>query len=161
MKQMANAIVIVLFLSSCGGFQHRDHARPDAKFAKTKNSSYVAKKITKKDPIALDRIRVQEAKMSIPVPVSAKPLMNYFDSEGSSNMLGYKDKILSMDDIRNFYVCQMESLGWELQEQFLGYESQLRFTKPDRTCFISIRTDEKKGDARFIIATGSRPEVMC
>jgi hypothetical protein len=149
MKHVVNAIVVLLCISSCGRLQ------------KTKNSSHATKKLTKKDSVALDIVRVQEAKLSIPVPMSAQPLMNYFDSEDSATMLGYKDETLSMADIQNFYKCEMESLGWELQEQFLGYESQLRFTKPDRSCLISIRIDEEKKNTRFVIATGSQPEVVC
>ena len=162
MKHFFVMIAWVILLPSCGNNAKRMHDRRTNKKVKTtKVDSYIAKKIQKKDPVTLDFIRLQEAKMSdIPVPLSSQPITDYFDPAGASIMLGYKDKLLSMADVRDFYIREMERLGWQIEEQFIGYESQLRFTKPDRSCLISIRFDVKKEKVKFVICSGAISEFV-
>lgn len=129
---------------------------------RSKKDRYIAKKLTTKDISAIDGIRLQEAKMrDIPIPISAQPLPEYFDPDNPVIMLGYEDRTLSPAGIEDFYAKEMERLGWRAEEQFIGYESLLRFTNPQqRSCLISIRFDQELQRTSFIIATGSKENII-
>lgn len=121
----------------------------------------VARKQTKtvsKKAVKLDPIRLQEAKMvDIPIPLSSIAVPNYSDESDQLQILSYKDKKLSLDQIKMFYASEMERLGWMTKEQFHGKnESLLRFKKPHRTCVISIRSIDQKGPVHIVIFSGSR-----
>lgn len=120
------------------------------------SNRYLKKKSRNKKENTIDTIRLQEAKLSdIPIPLSSRPIPYYFDAQQSAIMLGYNDAVLSLQELVTFYMQEMERLGWEIKEQFYGYESQLRFKKPDRSCIVSIRTDYVKHRTKFVICSGS------
>ncbi len=159
MKRFLFLIGCMMVLTSCGRSKKSSSIKKNRVTIK-KTDRYIAKKIEKKRSPLFDLIRLQEAKMSdLPIPISSKPIPEYFDPTSSVTMLGYKDKDLSAGDIKTFYICEMERLGWEIKEQFDGYESQLRFKKPNRTCMISIRTDEPKKRTKFVISMGSKETI--
>lgn len=151
MKHFLSMIVLMAVVPSC--IQQSSYQK---KFRKT--DRYIAKKLDVKDVSALDGIRLQEAKMrDIPIPLSAKPLPEYFDPDNPIVMLGYEDSTLSPAGIEDFYTKEMERLGWKSEEQFIGHESLLRFTNPQqRSCLISIRFDYERQCTSFVIATGAK-----
>ncbi len=158
MKRFFVVIGGVLLLPCCGTTKQRYSPQQErGGILRTKTNRYIAKKLDAKSLSALDGVRLQEAKMvDIPIPLSAEPLPEYFDPASPTIMLGYEDTTLSPAGIEDFYMKEMERLGWKSKEQFIGYESKLRFTKPERSCFISIRFDTKKQCTCFVIATGAK-----
>ena len=87
-----------------------------------------------------------EAKLiDIPIPLSAKPLMRYYSSERDMNteILGY-NVLMELKDVLDFYVQEMERLGWQRIGFCSGFESLITFTKPDKLCSISIREGRTK-----------------
>lgn len=155
MKRFLVLIAWMIFLSSCSGIKQPNYQKKK-RAIRTKTDRYIAKKLDT-DSSALNGVRLQEAKMvDIPIPLSAAPLPEYFDPDNPTIILGYEDKTLSPAGIEDFYAKEMERLGWQAKEQFIGYESKLRFTKPERSCLISIRFDEEKECTCFVISTGAR-----
>jgi len=148
MKRFLVLTAWMILLPSCGIQQPK------------KRDRYIAKKF-ELDSSALDGVRLQEAKMvDIPIPLSAKPLPEYFDSANPTIILGYEDTTLSPAGIEDFYAIEMERLGWQAKEQFIGHESNLRFTNSERSCLISIRFDEEKQCTCFVISTGARETIL-
>ena len=148
MKRFLMLLAGMAFLPSCGIKQPK------------KRDRYIDRKL-EIDSFALDGVRLQEAKMvDIPIPLSAKPLPEYFDVDNPTIILGYEDITLSPAGIEDFYVKEMERLGWQAKEQFIGHESNLRFTNSERSCLISIRFDEEKQCTCFVISTGARETML-
>ncbi len=148
MKRFLVLIAWMVLLSSCCIQQPK------------KKDRYIANKLDINSS-ALDNVRLQEAKMvDIPIPLSAKPLPEYFDPDNPIIILGYEDTTLSPAGIEDFYAKEMERLGWEAKEQFIGHESNLRFTNSERSCLISVRFDEEKQCTCFIISTGARETIF-
>ena len=86
-------------------------------------------------------INQQEAKLvDIPIPLYDEWLsVESNDSNTEDNtMLGYRSS-LSVDVIIDFYVHEMERLGWQQLKLFQGTESLVQFESPERLCSISIR----------------------
>jgi hypothetical protein len=160
MKRFFAVILGMILLSSCGN--SKKPTQQKIKNSCIKKDQYIAKKLQKKDVAALDFVHLQEAKMSdIPIPLSSQPITEYFDPAGTSVMLGYQDKHLSMTDVQEFYLCEMERLGWQIEEQFIGYETYLRFSRPpDRSCLISIRGNEAKESIKLVICSGAKSEFI-
>ena len=89
-------------------------------------------------------INQQEAKLvDIPIPLYDEWLsVASNDSNTEDNaMLGYRSS-LSVAVIINFYVHEMERLGWKQLKLFQGTESLVQFESPDRLCSISIRPSD-------------------
>lgn len=47
----------------------------------------------------------------------------------------------SIEQLTDFYVCNMERLGWQLVIDFYAHETVLFFDKYDKQCAISLRAD--------------------
>lgn len=153
MKRFFVLIAGMMLLSSCGAKRQAGKEQKNLR----KTNRYIARQLDTKDTAAFDNVRLQEAKMAdIPIPLSAKPLPEYFDPANPVIILGYEDTILSPAGIENFYVKEMERLGWQPKEQFIGYESKLRFIKPQRSCLITVRFDEHNQCTQFVISTGTK-----
>ena len=89
-------------------------------------------------------INQQEAKLiDIPMPLYDERLSVVSnDSNTEENtMLGYRSS-LSVDVIIDFYVHEMERLGWQQLKLFQGTESLIQFESPERLCSISIRSSD-------------------
>jgi len=89
-----------------------------------------------------DAIRQTEAKLSdIPIPLNSEPLADFFQdmSEDKEIVLGY-ESFLSSKDAEQFYLQEMERLGWIRASSFNGRECLLNFKKPGKCCSVSIRT---------------------
>jgi len=86
-------------------------------------------------------INQQEAKLvDIPIPLYDEWLSvasNDSNTEDTT-MFGYRSS-LSVNVIIDFYVHEMERLGWQQLKLFQGTESLVQFESPERLCSISIR----------------------
>lgn len=89
----------------------------------------------------LQAFREQEAKLvNIPIPFGSKPLAHFVEhiQESELVMLGYENE-MPAKDLYNFYIQEMERLGWQQKSSFAGPEYFLLFTRPGKTTAISIR----------------------
>ncbi|MGB8366827.1 MAG: hypothetical protein WCD44_00560, partial [Candidatus Babeliales bacterium] len=96
------------------------------------------KKIIQKPIFSIDQ---QEAKfIDIPIPLYDERLfMEESDStKQDETIFGYRSP-LSSSMIIDFYVHEMERLGWKQLILFHGAESLIQFESPTRFCSISIR----------------------
>jgi len=91
-------------------------------------------------------INQQEAKLvDIPIPLYDKwlSIVSNDSNHEDNTMLGYRSS-LSVDVIIDFYVHEMERLGWQQLKLFQGTESLVQFESPKRLCSISIRSSDTK-----------------
>jgi hypothetical protein len=129
-----------LLLSSCTKQQSRQHKKS------------VIKLIDNSQIGLLDMIVQQEAMLvDIPIPLyderiiippSDKP-------EGGTLVFGYKSP-LSYEQATNFFITQMERLGWKHLVTFDGIESILQFESPDRYCTVIIKNHNTSHSSIFI-----------
>lgn len=91
---------------------------------------------------AAELVKQYEARLyDIPVLVTAVAKRGYNDDQGRK-MLEYTSDI-SLVDIKNFYIQEMERFGWQQEYMFEGHELLFHFKKSQRSCFISIRPSRK------------------
>jgi len=91
-------------------------------------------------------INQQEAKLiDIPIPLYEKWLSMEVDDSNSQDttIFGYHS-LLSETALIDFYLHEMERLGWRQLAFFQGTESLLQFESPERLCSISIRSIGKQ-----------------
>ena len=104
-----------------------------------KGSHRIASK-RKRDPLAV--LEQRQARLpDIPFLLGAKPIKMYgqFDQPAGSILLGYMS-MLSMGEVVQFYVHEMERYGWHMLSKLNGMpEVVLVFTKPDAVAVISLR----------------------
>jgi hypothetical protein len=89
----------------------------------------------------LDRIIQQEAMLvDIPIPLFDERIIpSSFEAIESDTLLfGYKSP-LSRDQAIDFFLKQMERLGWKHLVSFESVETLLQFKSPDRYCTIIIK----------------------
>ncbi len=148
--------LISIILSSCS---NRDYSRSSGSSRKTQR--YISKKMRSYQGSHIDLIRQQEAKLTdIPPPLQARPLTAYClpaeNKEPDSVTLGYQST-MSVDEIKTFYVQEMERLGWQQMGLFTGRELLLSFEKPERLCTISIRPGaHNKNKTGIFIFSGNK-----
>lgn len=105
-------------------------------------------------------VALQEAKLiDIQIPISSTPNPECFNDSENSTMLGYSDKTLSPEQVETFFFQEMERGGWQAEEIFRGYETMMRFSKPNRSCMISIRKGAGKAFSQFLIGTCVKEEL--
>jgi hypothetical protein len=89
--------------------------------------------------------------VDIPIPLYDEriiiPLSDIF--EGGTLAFGYKSP-LSCEQAINFFITQMERLGWKHLVTFEGIESILQFESPDRYCTVIIKAHELSHSLIFI-----------
>lgn len=100
----------------------------------------------------LDIIVQQEAMLiDIPIPLYDEriilPSSDY--TEDGTLVFGYKSP-LSCEQVINFFIIQMERLGWKHQVTFAGAESILQFESPDRYCTVVIKNSGLLHSSIFI-----------
>ncbi len=89
-------------------------------------------------------VNQQEAKLvDVPIPLYDERLsVEVSDSNRQDNtILGYRSS-LTVTAIIDFYVHEMERLGWRQLALFQGTESLVQFESPERLCSISIRPSD-------------------
>jgi hypothetical protein len=89
----------------------------------------------------LQAFREQEARLiDIPIPFGSKPLKRFTEQAQASEriMLGYENEMPACA-LYNFYVQEMERLGWQQEFTFNGPEFFLLFSRPGNVSAISIR----------------------
>ncbi len=141
MKRFLIAQLVMLFiLSSC----IRQHSK---KKAQEHNN-------------AITSVFQQEAMLvDIPIPLYDERILvqgKHSQAEQNATMLGYRSSLLS-DDIIEFYMQEMERLGWRQVKVFKGIESLLQFESPGRLCTISVRENKKRrAKTDILIFTGTK-----
>lgn len=101
----------------------------------------------------LDRIIQQEAMLvDVPIPLFDERIIpsssDIIDSD--TLLFGYKSP-LSKDQAIDFFLKQMERLGWEHLVSFESVtETLLQFKSPDRYCTVIIKNDELSGLSIFM-----------
>lgn len=101
---------------------------------------HTSKKVKKLS--AKEQIRQLEARLvDVPVPVSVTPHAVSFGDRGAK-LISYTS-ILPVQDIKKFYIQEMERFGWKQEYYFEGNELLLSFKKPDRFCSVSVRPTRK------------------
>jgi hypothetical protein len=130
--------------------------------ASTKNNAIRSEKhaLQKRNRVPIDSIQEQEAKLvDLPIPLNALPNPRFFTHEeihSSHAMLGYVLHAISSNDVAEFYIHEMERLGWQQIMHFEGVEQQFIFSKPGKVCVISIRQGHKKVELVVVVSsTGS------
>ncbi len=97
-------------------------------------------------------IDAQEAKLSdIPVPLHAKRIIDAREQSGEDIFLRYGIQ-MQLGAIKQFYMQEMERLGWQYNNSFDGVELLLIFKKPHRSCAISIRPQKKRTDLVIFVS---------
>ena len=157
MKRTVQILLLLVVVPGCAS------ARKRVSTKKLVDTKEVALKSPANLQLSDDIVRLQEAKMGdIPIPLSATPLPDYFDPSSSSIVLGYSDKLLSLEQIKQFFMQELERSGWLLKEQFCtAHESLIRFKKPHRICIISIRQQDPKMGSCIVIFTGLSDDIIC
>ena len=89
--------------------------------------------------------------VDIPIPLYDEriiiPLSD--NSEGGTLVFGYKSS-LSCEQIIDFFLTQMERLGWKHLVTFDGIESLLQFESPDRYCTVVVKKSGLSYSSLFI-----------
>lgn len=89
-----------------------------------------------------EQARQFEARLiDIPIPIASKATDVCTDS-GGCKQLAYSSP-LSFEEIKKFYIQEMERFGWQQEYVFEGNELLLNFTKPQRFCAVSVRPTRK------------------
>jgi hypothetical protein len=133
-------LLFCLLLSSCTKQQSRQHKKSVTQLVdKTQNS-------------LLDMIGQHEAMLvDVPIPLYDEriiiPLSD--NSEGGTLVFGYKSP-LSCEQAINFFITQMERLGWKHLVRFDGIESILQFESPDRYCTVVVKSNAASHSSIFI-----------
>jgi hypothetical protein len=155
-KRTVHILLLLVLLPSCLSARKRISTKK-----LVLDSKEIVLKSQANQQLSDDIVRLQEAKMGdIPLPLSATPLPDYFDPSSHSTVLGYSDKQLSPDQLKQFFMQELERSGWLLKEQFsTSHEMLIRFKKPHRICIISIRQHDPKMGSCIVIFTGLSDEV--
>jgi len=142
-------IIVCLFFSSCT--KQPLHKQEQDIAASIDNSGQVDNNQNEKDYI--DRIIQQEAVLvDIPIPLFDERIIPSFfdDSESDTLVFGYKSP-LSKNQAIDFFLKQMERLGWECLVSFESInEALLQFKSPDRYCTVIIKNDSLSNLSIFI-----------
>lgn len=91
--------------------------------------------------VIIDTIIQQEAMLvDIPIPLFDERIISSSFSETKSDTLifGYKSP-LSADQAIDFFLTQMERLGWKHLVTLNGQDNILQFESPDRYCTVIIK----------------------
>jgi len=88
-------------------------------------------------------VDLSEAKLvDVPIPLGAQVLQSSEGDDGvgsrDSSFLLYRTS-MAADELEQFYLQQMEQMGWQQAHLFHGPELLINFEKPDRRCAISVR----------------------
>ena len=100
----------------------------------------------------LDVIIQQEAMLvDIPIPLYDERIIvpSSEMTEGGTLVFGYKSP-LSCEQSIDFFITQMERLGWKHLVTFDGVASILQFESPDRYCTVVIKNFELSYSSIFI-----------
>lgn len=92
----------------------------------------------------LDTVIQQEAMLvDVPIPLYDERIIPSFSHAPESDTLtfGYKSP-LSREQAIDFFLNQMERLGWKHLITFEGVESLLQFESPDRYCTVVIKKSD-------------------
>jgi len=97
----------------------------------------------------------QEARLyDIPVPVGAIPFVEQNDSGGIDEQIISFSVSAQEKDIFDFYLEQMERIGWKCTAMVRAHESFLFFAKPNKWCSISLRPQKNDRQLKIIIFYG-------
>jgi hypothetical protein len=129
------AITIVLLLPAC--------LKRQAPSQKEDNYSEVVVPSDSKNNAILDAIIQQEAMLiDIPIPLYDERIVPAgYTAEGDTLSFGYKTS-LTRDQIKEFFISQMERYGWQHLVSFETAEMLLQFASPNRYCTIVIKNKE-------------------
>ncbi len=98
-----------------------------------------------------DDIVQQAILVDIPIPLYDEriqvPSSNY--TEDGTLVFGYKSP-LSCEQAIDFFITQMERLGWKHLVTFDGIESILQFESPDRYCTVIVKKSGLSHSSLFI-----------
>jgi hypothetical protein len=111
-------------------------------------------------PIGVENIQYQAANRSQQESNPGSFKRNAFDRHrlaGASNWCDSKDgesrcsgdsalsyvTAQSVEQLANFYVCNMERLGWQLVADFYAHETLFFFERYDKRCTVSLRPEKK------------------
>jgi len=100
----------------------------------------------------LDDVVLKEAMLvDIPIPLYDERIMlpSSENTEGGTLVFGYKSP-LSCQQASDFFVMQMERLGWEHLVTFESAELILQFESPDRYCTVIIKNSGSLHSSIFI-----------
>jgi hypothetical protein len=132
-------ILLCLFLVSCGPKQPLHKQQQDVVELviddQNQNENYI-----KND--YFDRIIQQEAMLvDVPIPLFDERIFptSFEEIESDTSVFGYKSP-LSKDQAIDFFLKQMERLGWEHLISFkAAAEIIMQFKSPDRYCTVVIK----------------------
>ncbi len=143
---------LLLFLSSClfviAG------CSPHKKIVQTSGAGQISSNMG----LDMHLVKELEAKlMDIPIPLEVKPINSCFsqDPREDNCSLGYFVSSTAKG-IEQFYLQEMDRLGWKKTFSIHGFEDLIGFEKPKRFCLISLRLDSETDAIRLIIFTGKR-----
>ncbi len=91
----------------------------------------------------------------VPSELNYKPdeSMVYETAKFKAGVLRFSKWRLDAQSLIDFFTYNMEKDNWKFVNMFKGKETQLSFTKPDKTCIIRI-TETWTGTTNVLIAVG-------
>jgi len=107
-------------------------------------------------------IHLQEAKLvDVPIPLNSKPIIDFFmpDTTKHEIALGYISGMF-LEDATQFYIQEMERLGWQNLAYFSNCESLLNFVKPGKICVVSIRPSDHQDHVKIFILLQNTPNKL-
>lgn len=128
------SVLILLALSGCGKQpRSSDHAR-NARCARKMKSTATTNVVSTR-PV----IPVHEAKLTdIPIPLGAQPTCFFEQEDGAASFFAFHSR-MSAEDLEQFYLQQMEQMGWQQSRILRGPETLILFERPERFCSVSVR----------------------
>lgn len=102
-----------------------------------------------KQPIDSDFQQYEARFSDIPIPFHVTPLKNSTSASSCAFVLEE-----SQEKSAQFYLREMERMGWRLISEFQGFETVLVFEKLERICTVSVRPlrqDKKPSVQVYII----------
>ena len=137
---LSSTSILCLLLSSCTKQQSSRHKKDIAQLSESDNAKH-----------RQDDILQQVMLIDIPIPLYDERIMlpSSGMTEGGTLVFGYKSP-LSHNQAIDFFVTQMERLGWKHLVTFEGAEVILQFESPDRYCTVVIKTISSSHSSIFI-----------
>jgi hypothetical protein len=138
---LSNTTLLCLLLSSCTKQQSSHRTKSGAQVSESDNAQYGINDIVHKEAMLVD----------IPIPLYDERIIlpSSVMTEGGTLVFGYKSP-LSRDKVIDFFMTQMERLGWKHLVTFEGAELILQFESPDRYCTVVVKNISSSHSSIFI-----------
>jgi len=108
---------------------------------------------TKTEPVVTGKYYLDDVRIPDELNYKADGSMVYETAKFKAGLLRFSKWRLDVQSVIDFFTYQMVKDGWTFVNSYKGKETQLTFSKPDKTCNIRI-TETWTGMTRVMIAVG-------